>query len=111
MSIRVTLQQPALPTYRVPIYRELARRPGLDLHVVYGQVPNLPNVDPDGFRGTFVQQQFINLGSRSAVVHSPQIAFASKAQSDVLILSWDLHQLTLVPALLRARRAGVGTIL
>jgi glycosyltransferase involved in cell wall biosynthesis len=36
---------------------------------------------------------------------------ASAARADVLVLSWNLYYLSLVPALLKARREGVGTVL
>lgn len=111
MPLRVVIQQLALPKYRVATFRELARRPDIDLHVVYGEMPGLPNVEPDGFRGTMVRQRFIKVGSREAILHSPQIHYASRKRADVLILTWNLHYLTLVPALVRARRSGVGTIL
>ena len=31
-------------------FRELARRPGIDLQVVYGVKPGIPNVPAEGFR-------------------------------------------------------------
>ena len=109
--IRVVLQQPALPKYRLPVFRALAERPDIDLHVVYGEVPGLANVAPDGFRGTFIPQKYLKVGSREAIFHSPQIHYASRKRADVLILTWNLHYVTLVPALTRAMVAGVRTIL
>ena len=35
--IRVVIQQPALPKYRVPVFRELAKRPDIDLTLYFGE--------------------------------------------------------------------------
>ena len=93
------------------MFRELAARAGIDLHLIYGAVPGLTNVEPSGFCGTFVPQRTLKIGSREAIFHAPQIRYASRKRADVLILTWNLHYVTLVPALLRARAAGVKTIL
>ena len=44
------MQQPSLAQYRVPVFRELAARPGIELRVVHAEVPELPNVEPEGFQ-------------------------------------------------------------
>jgi glycosyltransferase involved in cell wall biosynthesis len=111
--IRVTLQQPALPDYRIPVFRELAARPGIELLVAYGDgdVPNLANAQPEGFRAEFAPMRRFRVRGHELFWHSPQFRYATRATTDVLILSWNLHHLTLFPALLRARAAGVRTIL
>ncbi len=110
-TIRVVIQQPSLARYRVPVYRELAHRPGIDLHVLYGQTPDIPNVEPDGFKATLVPFTRFGLPTHVALWHRAQYSHASRDLADVLILSWSSRYLSLVPALLRARRAGVGTVL
>jgi glycosyltransferase involved in cell wall biosynthesis len=109
--IRVVIQQPALPKYRVPVFAELAKRPGIDLKVVYGEMDGLPNVEPSGFVGELIPIKFRKLLGRPAMWHDAQWRYASRATTDVLILSWNLHFTSLVPALLRARASGVKTIL
>ena len=47
--IRLTIQQPSLAKYRVPVFRELSRVPDIDLKLLYGSRPDLPNVEPEGF--------------------------------------------------------------
>jgi glycosyltransferase involved in cell wall biosynthesis len=109
--IRVIIQQPSLARYRVPIFRELARRPGIDLHVLYGQTPEIPNVAPDGFHATLVPFSRIGLPRSVALWHKAQYSHARRDRADVLVLSWSSRFLSLVPALARARRNGVGTVL
>lgn len=111
MPLRVVIQQPALAAYRVPVFRELARRPGIELLVTYASDPNLPNAPPDGFRAEPIIQRKLRLGPRSAMVDPAQWRFATRAAADVLILTWNVQYATLVPSLLRARASGVRTIL
>src|SRR5690606_35251042 len=40
-----------------------------------------------------------------------QLRYAQRDACDVLMLNWDVHYLSSLPALLRARRDGVGTVL
>jgi len=109
--IRLVIQQPALPKYRVPVFRELARRPGIDLTLYFGDVPGLSNVEPDGFRAIHVPIKRRRIGTRLSMWHAPQWENATRDLADVLCLSWDLHYGTLVPSLLRAKMNGVPTIL
>lgn len=110
-SIRVYLQQPALPRYRLGVFRALARRPGIDLELVYDESEGLGNVEPEGFRGRLARSRVISLGGRKVHWHSAMLEGASKKRADVLILSWNLNYLSLVPALLQAKANGVATIL
>ncbi|HYE63238.1 MAG TPA: glycosyltransferase family 4 protein [Phycisphaerales bacterium] len=109
--IHVVIQQPSLARYRVPVYRELAHRPGIDLHLLYGHDPLIPNVEPEGFKGTLVPFTPIGLPGSVALWHKAQYSHATLKRADVVILSWSSRFLSLVPALIRARRNGVGTIL
>lgn len=109
--IRVILQQAALPKYRVAVFRELARRPGIDLRLVYANLPGLNNVEPMGFQGTFIPMWQPRLLGHPIYWHRPQWQYATREHADVLILSWDVHFASLLPGLLRARANGVGTIL
>ena len=104
--IRVAMVQPALAAYRVPVFRELAARPGIDLTLWYDQVPELQNVAPDGFAGHFHQAKKLGpLRWDRAVLD------ACGGDFDVALLSWNANDLTLLPALRKARKHGVGTVL
>lgn len=109
--IRLVVQEPALPKYRVPFYRELARRPGIQLKLLYSDVPNLPNAEPDGFDAVHVPVWRKSVFTRPISWSRAQWTYASRSQADVLILGWDLNYFSLVPALLRARASGVPAIL
>lgn len=104
---RVSLQQPTLAKYRVPVFRELATRPGIDLTVYYAGNAALPNVEAEGFNARYVPMR----RRGSLMWHAPQWRQAGRGRCDVLILSFDLHYASLVPALLRAKASGVRTVL
>ena len=109
--LRVVAQQPSLAKYRVPIFRELASRPGIDFKLIYGERDGIPNVDPEGFTAEFVPMSSKRVLGRTMLWHAPQLEYADQSKADVLTLSWDLHYASLVPALLKARQNGVGTVL
>ena len=109
--IRVVVQQPALPKYRVPVFRELAGRKGLQIRLIFGNVPFLANVEPDGFEGVHVPVWRKTVLGHPIIWHSPQWKYATREHADVLVLTWDVHYASLVPALLRAKANGVATIL
>lgn len=108
---RVVLQQFALPKYRLPVFQALARRPGIDFTLVYSEYPGLPNVAPEGLHARIERARFFSLLRQEFWWHSGQWRGASRKNADVLILSWSTRYLSLVPSLLRARLAGVRTIL
>lgn len=110
-ALRVTLIQPGLPKYRVPVFRELASRPGLGVHVVYSQSGNIPNQEPEGFTGEFTRTRTLLVAGRGLIWQGAQLAWASRKRTDVLVLPWNAGCLTLVPAMLRARMQGVGVVL
>jgi glycosyltransferase involved in cell wall biosynthesis len=110
-KIRVTVVQPALVKYRVPVFRELASRPGLDVKVVYGSLDSLDNVAPDGFQATPTPLYKPTLAGRSLMFQPVQWSSASRSRNDVLVLQWSGRHMTLLPALLRARLSGVSTVL
>lgn len=103
----VVLQQPALPHYRVPVFRKLAQRDGLELEVIYSDVVGLLNAPADGFKATHSVTRHLPGGM---FWDSGQVR-AVRRRADVAILSWNIRYLSLIPALLRARWRGVGTVL
>ncbi|MFA6043575.1 MAG: glycosyltransferase family 4 protein [Phycisphaerales bacterium] len=110
-TLRVVIQQPAMAKYRVPVFRELARRPGIDLLVAYGNERGITSVEPDGFRGVQIPiHDFKVLGSELRW-HKAHYQFVTPKQADVVVLSWSTRYLTLVPSLIRARWNNVGTVL
>lgn len=105
--IRVIMHQPGLAKYRVPVFRELAARPGIDLTVIRGVDPAVPAVPADGFRCI---ESAVHL--RSGFHRDPLMRqSATGGQADVLVLPWNAWNLSLIPAISAARRRGVGTVL
>lgn len=109
--IRVVIQQPALSHYRVAVFRELARRPGIDLKVVYGDERGITNAPPDGFEAEFVKLHDIRVGRAVVRWHPAQYRYATPKHADVVVLSWSTRYLTLLPALARARWNDLGIVL
>ncbi|MCC6951045.1 MAG: glycosyltransferase family 4 protein [Phycisphaerales bacterium] len=110
-TVRVVLTQPTLTKYRVPVFRELAARPGIDLLVVHGEETNMPTAKPDGFRTQLVPLRERVMGSEAFRWHDAQIDFCTKDKADVVLLSWSTRYLSLLPGLIKARWNGVRTVL
>lgn len=111
LPTRVVLQQPCLTKYRIPIFRELARRPGIDLTVVYGDEAGITNAQPEGFKAEFVKLHDKSIGNLLIRYHAAQYAYCTRERADVVILSWSTRYLSLLPGLVRARWNGVGVVL
>ncbi len=109
--LRVVMQQPALPRYRVPVFRELANRPGIDFRLWYAAYPGLPNASPEGFLAEARSTRTIRLLGQELWWSSAQWQACARDHADVAILSWSTRYASLIPALLRARLGGVRAIL
>ena len=109
--IRVVLTHPGLPKYRIPVFRELARRPGIRLKVVYSHSPNLPNVPADGFEAQPATIRERQIAGQVVYWEQSQWDYARADRADVLVMDWNARYLSEGPALLRARLNGVGTVL
>ncbi|MEM7807392.1 MAG: glycosyltransferase family 4 protein [Planctomycetota bacterium] len=113
--LRVDLVQPTLAKYRVAPFRELASRPNIDLHVWFASDPDLPNVEADGFATSPSPIRRLKVGPRTISYQPAQWRLAGKSdhpsRDRVLMLLWDVQYATLVPAILRARRNGIATVL
>jgi glycosyltransferase involved in cell wall biosynthesis len=93
------------------VFREFASRPGIDLLLVYATREEVPNVEPSGFPAIHEPDWRRWIGPRPLMWNRAQIRYAHPDLADVLFLSWDLHYLSLLPALLRARANGTATVL
>jgi hypothetical protein len=86
----VFIMQPALPKYRVPVFRELAQRPGLSVTVSRGDEPHVPSVAPDGFAAFESKHHRIRLAGVMGIEwHAPSASDLKGA--DVLVLPWNLR--------------------
>jgi glycosyltransferase involved in cell wall biosynthesis len=110
--VRIIVQQPALPKYRISFFAELSKRYGTKLLVHFAALSSdLENCKSDEIAADFVPMRFFRFGKRRLMWHSAQWGNATREKCDVLVLSWDVQYLSLVPALVRARVNGVKTIL
>ena len=108
---RVTVQQPCLAKYRLGFFKQLAAVEGLRLKVAYGDENGISNVAAEGFDAEFVSLSSLPIAGISLFGHRAQWTYATRKQTDVLVLAWNTRFLTLVPSLLRAKCLGVKTIL
>ncbi|MBC7773273.1 MAG: glycosyltransferase family 4 protein [Pyrinomonadaceae bacterium] len=106
--IRVIVHQPALPKYRIPVFRELAGRQKLHVCVWHDEETGLPSVAPEGFDTRRVR----GLYWKRLSLYWTQDHFRSMNRSvaDVVVLPWSTRYLSLVPALILARFRGVATV-
>jgi glycosyltransferase involved in cell wall biosynthesis len=111
MALRVVIQQPALPLYRVPLMRQLAARPGIDLTIVHGQVAGLANGSADGLRTISHRQSLPWLPLKSLEWQHLPLRFLSKRHCDVLVLTWNIRHMSMVPFTLAAHAAGIPVVL
>jgi glycosyltransferase involved in cell wall biosynthesis len=109
--IRVVVQEPALPKYRVPVFRELASRPGLDVLLTYGRERLIKNVEADGFHSEPSRSRWWRTPVGLIGWDPSQVRNASRKRCDVVVLDWNTRVLSLFPALIRARLSGVGVVL
>jgi len=108
--IRLCVFQPALPKYRIPIFRELASRPGIDLQLFYSADEPVKNVVPDGFRGESIKSRVLWKKPR-LLWRQAQIDNVDPSRFDVIMGGWNTRYLSLVPCLLLARKRGIPTVL
>ncbi|MBL0871464.1 MAG: glycosyltransferase family 4 protein [Phycisphaerales bacterium] len=109
-TIRVYMQQPTLAKYRVPVYRELARRPGIRLLVHFGQNKAIPNVPAEGFEAVPYNPTSLPGPLREFKWNALPSSLVKSSSCDVAILNWNIRHLSLLPALLWTRFRGIPTL-
>jgi len=109
-ELRVVIHQPALPYYRIPVFRELATRSGVVLSVLHGSEVGVPQAAPNGFEAK--ESPIRTVGTRAAFYWAPdQWTLFTRTRPDVVVLNWNVRYLGLVPSLLRAKHRDVGVVL
>jgi len=109
--IRVAVLQPNLRNYRAPVFRALAARPGITLTVLFGSDAEGLNVTPEGFEAAPGPLREFRVFGQSFYWQADELRWADPERCDVIVLPWNVRYLSLAPAMLRARRRGVGTVL
>jgi glycosyltransferase involved in cell wall biosynthesis len=108
-QIRVVVQQPALPAYRLPVFAALSGAQGLSLTVMHSAGRCAPSVDARGFDAV-VERDAVLAPRETLRWSGTQWRAASGAACDVLVCEWNPRVISLLPALLRARHSGVGVV-
>lgn len=108
---RVAIHQPALPKYRIPVFKELASRQSIALTLYHDTEEGIPSVEPDGFSAQTTRTFKAKTPLGQLMFSTIQCKLASKKHCDTLILPGNTRYLSLLPALLKAKISGVRTIL
>lgn len=111
-NLRVTIQQSVIPLYAVPLFEGIARTEGLELTVTYSARGNpLKNYQPKDVRTAVYPTRSWQIAGRTFLWDSAQWQLARRGAADVLVLEWNAWFLSLLPAVLRARKNGIRTVL
>ena len=110
-SLRVAIQQPALPAYRVPVFARLNACDGLSIELFCGEEADLENAQSDGFPVHWNEVKFFSTPAGPLFFNKSQWKLAGEPHWDVIVYSWNTRCLTLIPSLMRAKLNGTPTIL
>lgn len=110
-TLNVLIQQPALPAYRIPVFRLLEQSSGMHIRVRHGDRALAPTVEAEGFEHDLCRDWELPPKSLEFRWSSAQWQGAARGACDVLVLEWNLRLLSLLPAMLRARLNGIGVVL
>ncbi|MBX3390988.1 MAG: glycosyltransferase family 4 protein [Phycisphaeraceae bacterium] len=109
-TIRLCMFQPALPKYRLPVFRELSSRSGIKFRLFFSADEPVKNVEPEGFDGESIRSRTI-LKRPHLIWRQAQIDLVDLSRFDVIMGGWNTRYLSLVPMLLLAQRRGIPTVL
>lgn len=112
-SMKVALFQPNLSHYRIPVFDLLGMQPGIELRVYAGRMnKTIPgNKGGAGFEYLPTTIRQIRIKGHRLLFMQKQVDVINQKKADVVILPWDIHYLSLLPALALARRRGVRVLL
>lgn len=110
--IRLAITQPDVRPYRTPVYNLLARQPDIDLTVFAGKVPDAPDLDPSKVDFRFVPAPLEDrkVGPLTLKFQPAQLDVIDPSRFDLVIQSWNAHYRYLWPALAKARKVGLPTV-
>ncbi|MDB4766595.1 glycosyltransferase family 4 protein [bacterium] len=110
--LRIAIQQPALPAYRIPVFSNLNARDGIHAELFSGEEADLENAEPDGFVTHWTDVKSIKIPLIGSVLwDSNQWRLAGQSEWDVIVYSWNARYLSLMPSLIRAKFNRTPTIL
>lgn len=109
-TIRLAIFQPALPKYRLPVFQELHRRPGIKFKLFYSSDEPVKNVEPEGFDAEAISSKVL-LKHPRLMWRQKQLVIAGGGNFDVLLAGWNTRYLSLIAGLRIAARRGLPTVL
>lgn len=110
--IRIGITQPDIRPYRLPVYNLLAAQPGIEVTVYADQADDAPNPVPEDVKFQFEKVRVTDrrIGPAAFREHPAHSGAVDPDRFDLLIHSWNSRYLTLRPALKKARRVGIPTV-
>mgnify|MGYP000088334042 CR=1 FL=1 len=110
--IRVVIQQPAFPQYRLPFFKLLSEQENIDLKLYFGKVNSVPNIESEELYAEYFPTHSLRIKGRDFFTwHKAQTCFIDKKECDVICFVWNTRFINLVPALIKAKIKGIHTIL
>ncbi|CAN5789025.1 N/A [soil metagenome] len=110
VPIRILMQQPSLAKYRIAVYGELCRRPGISLHVLHSASDGIPNESAEGFTAEGTNAWFLPWPLNRLEWHALPRRRLSREKFDLLILTWNIRHVSLLPHIIRARLRGIPVV-
>jgi glycosyltransferase involved in cell wall biosynthesis len=110
-AIHVAIQQPALPKYRIPVFRELSSVDGLRSEIVFGDLPALDNAEPTGFRAIYRSTCRPFRFAPRVRIEPAHLYLVTDPRVDVALFCADLYSLLLLPSVAFAKIGGPAVVL
>ncbi|MEL6108313.1 MAG: glycosyltransferase, partial [Planctomycetota bacterium] len=105
--LRVGLQQPALPEYRIPFFQALSEDDRIELSVFFGSVEAITNVGDHRLNATFQQTRRLPLGF---LWNGQQLRVLDRKRFDVVVYSANIHYLSFIVGLFLSRLKGIPVV-
>lgn len=111
--MRIAICQMVLPAYRLPVFEQLGKQERIELTVFSGSGRgNLRSVPAgNAFQQVSSKVYHWKLFGREFHFQPAHFQIADPRKFDLVILSWDIHYLSLVPAILLAKLRGLPVVL
>lgn len=108
-TIRLAVFQPALPKYRIPVFQELFRRPGIQFKLFYSSDEPVKNVEPVGFEAEPISSKVL-LQNPRLIWRQKQVDVARNGDFDVVMAGWNTRYISLIASLRIAAKRGLPTV-
>lgn len=107
--MRIAICQPLVPKYRVPVFELLGKSSGIKLDVYAGQDSGSLKAVSTSHSYNLHHAEIINLFGMQ--FQKMQIVAVNPEKYDMVILPWDIHYLSLCPAIIKSKLNKVPIVL